>query len=101
MRSPYSRLYGDLKVNGSVAQRTFLDRFLLGRDQARTLGEQMGTLLDDLPSDPNARDSARDQIIAAVALAKLGVTPAAVINHCSWRHTELGKCHSRYDLIPR
>ena len=74
------RLYGDLKVNGSLAQRNFLDRFLLGRDQARTLGDQMGTLLDELPSDPNARDSARDQIIAAVALAKLGVTPAAVIN---------------------
>lgn len=74
------RLYGHIKVNGSDAQRSFLDRFLLGRDQARTLGENMGTLLDALPSNPGAPDSAQDQIIAAVALAKLRVTPVVVIN---------------------
>ena len=74
------RLYGEMKVNGSEAQRNFLDRFLLGRDQARTLGENMGTLLDALPSNPDEPDSARDQIIAAVALAKLRVTPVVVIN---------------------
>lgn len=74
------RLYRNMKDNGSPAQRTFLDRFLLGRDQARTLGENMGTLLDALPSNADEPNSARDQMIAAIALAKLRVSPVIVIN---------------------
>ena len=74
------RLYADLKVSGSPIQRRFLDRFLLGRDQSRTLGNSIGTLLEGLSTDSDEGDDTRDQIIAAVALAKLRVTPVIVLN---------------------
>lgn len=73
------RLYGDLRANGSRAQRTFLDRYALSREQARAIGEQLSALLDRLPIDPDDVDGPADQVIAAVAMAQLQVAPVMVI----------------------
>jgi hypothetical protein len=73
-------IYGDLRVNGSKIQRSFLDRYALGRDQVRKLGEDLAQLLARLPVDPGDRDSPLDQVIAAVALIKLKVAPVVTIH---------------------
>jgi hypothetical protein len=73
-------LYGDLRQNGTRVQRQFLDRYALGRDQVRKLGEDLATLLARLPTDPANRDSPTDQVIAAVALIKLKVAPVVTIH---------------------
>lgn len=73
-------IYGDLRKNGSGMQKQFLDRYVLGRDQVRKLGEDLATLLTRLPVDPTDRDSPLDQIIAAVALVKLRVAPVVTIH---------------------
>ena len=74
-------LYTDLKVSGTRAQRSFLDQYALSRTQARALGDSLGALLEALPADPDpeAIDGAMDQVIAAVALARLKVTPVVTI----------------------
>lgn len=71
-------LYRDLRSEGTRAQRKFLDRFVTSRDQARSLGEELGSLLNGLSTDPDVQDQTEDQIIAAVALTKLRIAP--VIN---------------------
>jgi hypothetical protein len=38
-------MYADLKQNGTRYQRAFLDRYALGRDQARKLGDNLAGLL--------------------------------------------------------
>jgi hypothetical protein len=73
-------LYADMKVNGNKAQREFVDRYANSRQQARELGERMGDLLNELPVDPDELNSAEDQIIAAVALAELRISPVITIN---------------------
>lgn len=74
-------LYADLRRDGTRQQRDFLDRFAIGRAQARLLGEQLGDLLErvsDNPLDDEAH--ARDQILAAVALFRLNVTPVVTVH---------------------
>ncbi len=73
-------LYGDLRANGSRVQRQFLDRYALGREQVRKLGDELATLLARLPLDPTDKDSPTDQIVAAVALMKLKVAPVVTIH---------------------
>lgn len=73
-------LYKDLRQNGTRVQRQFLDRYVLGREQVRKLGEDLASLLARLPVDPAERDSPADQIIAAVALIKLKVAPVITIH---------------------
>ena len=73
-----NELYSGLQGGGTRAQKRFLDRYLLSRDQARSLGEQLGTLLDGLSDNPDLKDGPSDQIKAAVALAQLKIAP--VIN---------------------
>jgi len=73
-------IYADLRANGSSMQKQFLDRYALGRDQVRKLGEDLATLLARLPVDPTDRDSPLDQVIAAVALIKLKVAPVVTIH---------------------
>jgi len=70
----------DLAQHGTRAQRQFLDRSALGREQARKLGGDLAALLQRLPVDPNDKGSAVDQVIAAVALIKLRVTPVVTIH---------------------
>ncbi|MGC6416015.1 MAG: DUF1501 domain-containing protein [Bradymonadia bacterium] len=74
------RLYAQLRASGSRPQMDFLERFVRGRDQARTLGNSLGTLLDRIPLNNDDKDSVEDQVIAACALAQLGVAPAIIIN---------------------
>jgi uncharacterized protein (DUF1501 family) len=73
-------IYGDLRVNGTRIQREFLDRYALGREQVRKLGEDLANLLTRLPVDATNRDSPVDQVIAAVALVKLKVAPVITIH---------------------
>lgn len=73
------RMYADLKVNGSKIQRQFIDNYANGRAQARQLGEELGVLLDRLPLDPADANDERDQILTAVVLIKLKVTPVVVL----------------------
>jgi hypothetical protein len=73
-------IYADLRVNGSKMQRQFLDRYALGREQVRKLGEDLAQLLTRLPVDPTNKDSPIDQVIAAVALIKLKVAPVVTIH---------------------
>jgi uncharacterized protein (DUF1501 family) len=73
-------IYGELRVNGTRVQRQFLDRYALGREQVRKLGEDLAQLLARLPVDPTDRDSPVDQVIAAVALIKLKVAPVVTIH---------------------
>ena len=73
-------IYGDLRTNGTRLQREFLDRYALGREQVRKLGEDLAQLLTRLPVDPAERDSPVDQVIAAVALIKLKVAPVVTLH---------------------
>ena len=73
-------LYADMRVNGSPAQRAFVDRYALSREQSRDLAENLGEYLEGIPSDEDDQNNARDQIIAAVALARIGVSPVITVN---------------------
>ena len=73
-------LNSELKAHGTRAQRQFLDRFALGREQARKLGVDLAGLLQRLPVDSEEKNSAADQVIAAVALIQLKVAPVVTIH---------------------
>jgi Protein of unknown function (DUF1501) len=73
-------MYGELRANGTRVQRQFLDRYALGREQVRKLGDDLAGLLARLPLDPTAPDSAPDQVLAAVAMMKLKVAPVVTIH---------------------
>ena len=72
-------LSAQLRTSGTKAQKRFLDRYVAGRSQARALGDCLGTLLDELPLVAGQADGARDQVLTAIALFKLNVTPAVTI----------------------
>ena len=74
-----NELYQGLQNGGTRVQKKFLDRYLLSRDQARSLGEELGTLLEGLSTDPELKDGAGDQVKAAVALAQLNIAPVITI----------------------
>jgi uncharacterized protein (DUF1501 family) len=73
-------IYADLKANGTSMQKQFLDRYALGKDQVRKLGEDLANLLTRLPVDPTSKGSPVDQVIAAVALIKLKVAPVVTMH---------------------
>lgn len=72
-------IYGDLRANGTRAQRAFLDEIATSRELARSLGESLGSLLADFDLDSDG-DGPRDQIKVAVALASQRVAPVITIN---------------------
>lgn len=75
------QIYADVRASGTRQQRTFLDRHVQSRDQARALGEQLSTLLERVSDNPmNEVEEARDQILAAVALFRLNVSPVVTIH---------------------
>ncbi|MGF1509285.1 MAG: DUF1501 domain-containing protein [Myxococcota bacterium] len=73
------RIYAEVKASGTAVQRRFIDNYASSRAQARQLGADLGTLLERLPLDPSDRDNERDQLLTAVALFRLNVTPAVVV----------------------
>ncbi len=74
------KMYAGLKASGNRYQQAFLDRYALGRDQARKLGDSLGTLLTRLPLDPMSPNSSTDQLLTAVALIALKVSPAVTVH---------------------
>ncbi len=68
-------VYNELRTSGSIAQRAFLDRYALGREQARQIGADLGALLTRVPVEDIDANGGRDQVIAAVALLKLNIAP--------------------------
>ena len=74
------QLYSQMRERGTRSQTSFLERFLNGRDQARRMGNDLGQLLEAIPANPESSNGARDQIIAAVALAQLNACPVIVIS---------------------
>lgn len=73
-------LYADMRVNGNRAQRNFVDRYALSREQSRQLSMNLGQYLEGIPNDEEDLNNAQDQIIAAVALARIGVSPVITVN---------------------
>jgi len=74
------KIYGELKTSGTAAQRRFLDRYALGREQARQIGAELGELLVSVPVDADDINGGRDQVIAAVALLRMNITPVVSVN---------------------
>jgi hypothetical protein len=72
-------IYAKLRAGGTRIQRQFLDRFALGRDQVRKLGEDLAELLVRLPTSAE-NNSPFDQVLAALALFKLKVAPVVSID---------------------
>jgi hypothetical protein len=68
------RMYGLVKADGTAAQRAFIDRLALSRQQARSLSDDLLTLLDGITSSESD-----GQILAAVALIKMNVAPVIAI----------------------
>jgi hypothetical protein len=72
--SSLDEMYGVLKDRGTRAQREYLDRLALSRRQARSLGTDLLDMLSAIRSD--ASDG---QVVAAVALIKMNVSPVITI----------------------
>jgi hypothetical protein len=73
-------MYSDLRQNGTPAQRTFLDQYARGQAEARALGEQLADLLSEVSDNAfNAEARGRNQLIAAMALLQLDVTPVVTL----------------------
>lgn len=72
-------LYKDLRSGGTPAQRRFLDANALARQQAASLGAQLGELLAMIPPEGADGSDFAAQVVAAVALVKTRVTPVVTI----------------------
>lgn len=68
------RLYKDLKVTGTPAQKKYLDEMSISRTQAQQMGEQLSTYLTEVSGN-----SSVDQVRTAVALLALKITPVVRI----------------------
>ncbi len=69
-------VYANVKANGSRKQRAFLDNHALTRIQAKDLGNNLGSALDNVSGD-----TFTDQVRTAAAFLKLRVTPVVCISH--------------------
>ncbi|MEO1339472.1 MAG: hypothetical protein AAFV29_27780, partial [Myxococcota bacterium] len=67
-------IYRDVRSSGSHAQKAFLERYALGRNQAAQLGDSLAPLLADIQGNGQV-----DEIRAAVALIRLRITPVVVL----------------------
>ncbi|MCH9683993.1 MAG: DUF1501 domain-containing protein, partial [Deltaproteobacteria bacterium] len=71
------QLHASLREDGTDAERRFLDRYALGRSQAKAMGSQLGSLLSGIsPGD----DGPTAQAIAAVAMMKLNLSPVILLH---------------------
>ena len=74
------RMYTDLRRDGTPAQLAFLDQYARGRSEARALGEQLAELLGEVSENAFTDEArSRNQLIAAVALLQLNVTPVVTV----------------------
>lgn len=73
-------IYKTMQSDGSAAEKQFLNRYALGREQVRKLGDGLGALLTRLPVDPAKRNSPMDQVIAAAALIRMKVAPVVTLH---------------------
>jgi hypothetical protein len=67
-------IYGLLKDRGTKAQKVYLDSLVTSRKQARSLGTDLVDMLAGIKSD-----AADGQVVAAVSLIKMNVTPVVTI----------------------
>jgi hypothetical protein len=67
-------IYGVMKERGTKAQKLYLDSLVMSRRQARSLGSDLVDMLGAIRND-----GADGQVIAAVALIKMNVTPVVTI----------------------
>ncbi len=70
-------LHASLKADGTAAERRFLDRYALGRAQAKQMGSQLGDLLAAIPPGD---DGPVAQAVAAVAMMKLNLSPVILLH---------------------
>jgi len=68
--------YKEIKSNGSAAQKRFLDQHVSSRQQALTLGDELGSLLGNVVADDQ-----ENQVRAALALFKVNLAPVVVMEH--------------------
>lgn len=82
-------VYAGVKANGTKAQRAYLDRSLISRQQAAELGDRLAVDLQAIPvTDPKAFPDlvddypleAIDQVLTAVTLIKYKVAPVVTIH---------------------
>jgi uncharacterized protein (DUF1501 family) len=69
------KMYAVLKERGTTAQKAYLDRLALSRNQVRSLSDQ---LLDNLSAITS--DAADGQMVAAATLIKMNVAPVVAVN---------------------
>jgi hypothetical protein len=67
-------IYGLLKDRGTKAQKLYLDSLVTSRKQARSLGSDLVDMLAGIKSD-----GSDGQVVAAVSLIKMNVTPVVTI----------------------
>jgi hypothetical protein len=84
-------MYGILKEHGTKAQQEYLDRLALSKRQARALGTDLLDMLGAIRSD-----NSDGQVVAAVALIKMNVSPVITIriNFGGDNHTDAGLLRS-------
>jgi hypothetical protein len=83
------KIHAHLKDSGTPAQRAFLDDVAVSRRQARTLSDDLLGMLSGITSDRSD-----GQVVAAVALMRMNVSPVVVI-----RIEFGGDNHSDLDLM--
>jgi hypothetical protein len=87
-------LYAKVSANGTRAQKAFLSQYMDSRARASMLGGDLAPLLAEVGEtvDADAIDGPQDQLITAVALAKLNVAPVITIHlpFGSDNHKDLG-----------
>lgn len=70
------RIHGALKSEGTPEQKRFLDAHASSRAQARVLGDELATLLNDI----NGNDQI-NELKTAMALIKVKLAPVVVVRH--------------------
>lgn len=69
-------IYKDIKSSGTSAQMNYLDAHAASRESAIRLGDELGDLLTDVTGN-----SSNDQLRAAVAMAKVNLSPVIVVEY--------------------
>lgn len=69
-------LYGNLRQNGTRAQRVYLDQHAASRSEAISLGDSLGGLIENVEGN-----DFEAQLRTAVAMVQLRVTPVIAIEH--------------------